>query len=312
MTDYYNCVCPVCGKKFHLKPSHKKKGKNHYCSKACHYKAKKEYMAGEKNHQYGLKGRKNPSWRSDNRISSYGYIMERHPEHPFCQKDGFVLQHRLVAEKYLLTPENSVCINGEMYLNPKYEVHHKNFDRTDNCPDNLEVLSHTEHKRVHNRLNPNKRGIDGRFLKDAPDLIKVKKVSETAIIPKRMSIGAAGYDLYADTAEEIVIKPHETVMIQSNIAFEIPKGYFGAVYARSGLSTKEGLRPATCVSVIDSDYRGSVGLPMHNDSEYERIIAPHERIAQIVFQKTIAFEMQIVDKLEETERATGGFGSSGK
>lgn len=142
--------------------------------------------------------------------------------------------------------------------------------------------------------------------------IKVKKLTDTAIVPQKQSNGAAGYDLYADTDVAITILPHQTVMVQSNLAFEIPKGYFGAIYARSGLSTKFGIRPATCVSVIDSDYRGSVGLPIHNDSETERTIEPHERVAQIVFQKALDAELEVVDELEDTERGTGGFGSTGK
>ena len=144
-----------------------------------------------------------------------------------------------------------------------------------------------------------------------PEVVKVKRVSETAIIPERSSLGAAGFDLYADIAEPVTIKPHETVVIQSNIAFEIPKNYFGAIYARSGLSTRSGLRPATCVSVIDSDYRGSVGLPLHNDSNMERVVNPHERVAQIVFQEALNVELELVDKLDDTERGANGFGSSG-
>lgn len=142
--------------------------------------------------------------------------------------------------------------------------------------------------------------------------IKVKKLSDTAILPQRQSIGAAGYDLYADIDVAVTIMPHETVIIQSNIAFEIPQGYFGAVYARSGLSTKLGIRPATCVSVIDSDYRGSVGLPIHNDSNMPRTIEPHERVAQIVFQKALVADLELVDSLEDTERGSGGFGSTGR
>ncbi|MBO5319463.1 MAG: dUTP diphosphatase [Ruminococcus sp.] len=310
--EWNNCVCPVCGKAFHLKPFAVKRFKKHYCSKKCHYIAKKEYMAGEKNHQYGLKGQKNASWQSDTRLSSYGYIMVRQPTHPFCDKEGFMLQHRLIAEQYLLTPENSVEVNGKLYLNPEYQVHHKNFDRMDNDPSNLMILTHQEHKLIHNRLNPNERDELGRFVKKEPEIIKVKRVTETAILPERLSIGAAGYDLYTDNAEPVVIKPHETVMIQSNIAFEIPKNYFGAVYARSSLSAKKGLRPATCVSVIDSDYRGSVGLPIHNDSDHERIVEPHERVAQIVFQKALIVDLELVDELEETERSDGGFGSTGR
>lgn len=142
--------------------------------------------------------------------------------------------------------------------------------------------------------------------------IKIKKTSETATIPQKMSGEAAGYDLYADNEQPITIKPHETVLIPSGIAFEIPKGYFGAIYARSGLSTKQGLRPATCVSVIDSDYRGTVGLPIHNDTNEEKVIQPHERVSQIIFQKHLECELELVDSLGETERADNGFGSSGK
>ena len=78
------------------------------------------------------------------------------------------------------------------------------------------------------------------------------------------------------------------------------------------MSTKEGIRPATCVSVIDSDYRGTVGLPLHNDSNEERVIKPHERVAQIVFQKALVVELELVDELDTTERGNNGFGSSGR
>lgn len=141
--------------------------------------------------------------------------------------------------------------------------------------------------------------------------IKIKKLTPTAIAPKRQSDGAAGYDLYIDSAEPIKIPPHSTVMVQSNIAFQIPDGFFGAVYARSGLSTKEGIRPATCVSVIDSDYRGSVGLPLHNDTDTEKIVEPYSRVAQIVFHKTFTPSLIEVEELEETKRGDSGFGSSG-
>lgn len=141
--------------------------------------------------------------------------------------------------------------------------------------------------------------------------IKIKKLTPTAIAPKRQTDGAAGYDLYIDSAEPIKIPPHSTVMVQSNIAFQIPDGFFGAVYARSGLSTKDGVRPATCVSVIDSDYRGSVGLPLHNDTDSEKVIAPYSRVAQIVFQRAYTPKIVVVDTLSETERGVGGFGSTG-
>ena len=138
-----------------------------------------------------------------------------------------------------------------------------------------------------------------------------QRFSDTAVLPQRQSKGAAGYDLCADISEPISIMPHSTVVIQSNIGIEIPEGYFGAVYARSGMSTKRGLRPATCVSVIDSDYRGSIGLPIHNDTNEIRVVEPYERVAQIIFQKTLAAELVEVDELDSTERGKGGFGSTG-
>lgn len=312
MVETTNCVCAFCGKPLHKKPSHLKRAKNHYCSQKCHYEAKKEYMKGEGNHQYGIKGRDNASWKSDTRISNYGYLLERAEDHPLADNHGFVFQHRLVAEQHLLTSDNSFEINGRRYLKKEYHVHHKNFDRTDNRPENLVVMTASEHRSMHCKLNPMDRDSDGRFKKFATDIVKIKKVTDSAIIPKRSSDGAAGYDLSVDTSEPITIKPHETVMVQSNIAFEIPKGYFGAIYARSGISTKRGLRPATCVSVIDSDYRGSVGLPIHNDSEEVRVVQPHERVAQIVFQKALDVDLELVDSLEETDRGDNGFGSTGR
>lgn len=143
--------------------------------------------------------------------------------------------------------------------------------------------------------------------------MRVKKFTETAILPTRSTEGSAGYDLYVDIDKEVDIPPNYTAMLHTNIAVEIPRGYFGAVYARSGLSTKKGLRPATCVSVIDSDYRGEIGLPIYNDdSEHFQTIQPHERVAQLVIQPYIAPDLEEVDELDETDRGESGFGSSGR
>ena len=142
--------------------------------------------------------------------------------------------------------------------------------------------------------------------------VKIKKLTESAIIPTKGTEEAAGFDLYVDNDNAVTILPHETEMLQTNIAFELPRGYFGAVFARSGLSTKKGIRPSTCVSVIDSDYRGSVGVPLHNDSNEPRVIEPHERVAQMVIIPIPEVEFVLVDSLEETERGTGGFGSTGR
>lgn len=141
--------------------------------------------------------------------------------------------------------------------------------------------------------------------------IKIKRLTDTAIIPTRATDGAAGYDLYVDTDTSIVISPHKTRMLQTNIAFEIPVGWFGAVFARSGLSTRHGIRPSTCVSVIDSDYRGSVGVPLHNDFDSAYMVRRGERVAQIVFLPAGQFDLVEVDDLTDTDRGNGGFGSTG-
>lgn len=145
-----NCKCTICGKEFHVKPSHMHE--NITCSKECCKKYRHKLMSGSGNHQYGLKGELNASWKSDERITNYGYKKIRALSHPFKDCDGFVFEHRLVAEQYLLTDENSVEIDGKKYLNPDYEVHHKNRNKLDNRPENLLVVTKSEHMKIHAKL----------------------------------------------------------------------------------------------------------------------------------------------------------------
>jgi dUTP pyrophosphatase len=141
--------------------------------------------------------------------------------------------------------------------------------------------------------------------------IKVKKLSDKATIPTRGSEQAAGYDLYAANTEMITIAPHETVKVPTDLAIEIPNGYFGGVFARSGLATKSGLRPANCVGVVDSDYRGNVIVALHNDTDLPRVIDIKERVAQLVILPYLNVEFNEVNELDETERGSNGFGSTG-
>ena len=142
--------------------------------------------------------------------------------------------------------------------------------------------------------------------------INIKKLTEKAILPERGSAYAAGYDLFADLEESIEIQPHETKMIGTGLAMEVPKGYFGGVFARSGLSAKEGLRPANCVGVVDADYRGEVKVALHNDGEVVREIKPGQKIAQLVVVPFLSVEFDEVKELSKTVRGVGGFGSTGK
>ena len=142
--------------------------------------------------------------------------------------------------------------------------------------------------------------------------INIKRLSETAKLQERGSAYAAGYDLFADLQEVIEIKPHETYMINTGVAMEIPEGYWGGVFARSGLSAKEGLRPANCVGVVDADYRGPVCVALHNDGEVIRTVTPGQKIAQLVVVPFLAVEFDEVEELSDTVRGAGGFGSTGK
>lgn len=167
-----NCICEICNKKFHLKPYHKSRYNHHYCSRKCHSIAKIEYMKGEKNHQYGLKGEKNSSWLSNERISVYGYRMIRNLEHPFANCDGFVFEHRLVAEKYLLYNECSIEIEGMKYLSQQYVVHHLDFNRLNNNKSNLRIMKRGEHTALHMSLE-NKKNMEDYCNKNSLDFNKV-------------------------------------------------------------------------------------------------------------------------------------------
>lgn len=142
--------------------------------------------------------------------------------------------------------------------------------------------------------------------------IKVKKLFENAIIPTRGSKYSAGMDLYACIDNPIVVTPHQTVKIGTGLAIELPHGYFGAIFARSGLATNQGLRPANCVGCCDEDYRGEYIVALHNDTDTPQTINPMERIAQLVVIPYLPIEFTEVDELSDTDRGNGGFGSTGK
>ena len=142
--------------------------------------------------------------------------------------------------------------------------------------------------------------------------INIKRLTDSAKLPDRGSALAAGYDLFADVTEDVTIEPHETKMIGTGLEMEIPVGCFRGIFERRGLSTKEGLRPANCVGVVDSDYRGEIKVALHNDGEVARVVTPAEKIAQLVVVPFLSVSFNEVDKLTDTDRGEGGFGSTGK
>ena len=142
--------------------------------------------------------------------------------------------------------------------------------------------------------------------------INIKKLKEIAVTPTYGSEFSAGADLYACMENKVVLQPGETKIIHTGIAMEVPMGYAGLIYARSGLATKKGLAPANKVGVVDSDYRGEVMVALHNHSIKAAEIEPGERIAQMVITPYLKGLYQEVENLEETKRGEGGFGSTGK
>lgn len=155
-------------------------------------------------------------------------------------------------------------------------------------------------------------------------VIKIKKLTETAKIPTKNFDSDAAFDLYADikdtfkpfgTAENekgVKVMPGQTVKIGTGVAMEIPEWYWGAIYARSGLATKQGLRPANAVGVVDSHYRGEIIVAIHNDSSDVQIIHHGDRIAQFMLAPVIETKFEEVSELSDSDRGEGGFGSSGK
>lgn len=143
--------------------------------------------------------------------------------------------------------------------------------------------------------------------------LKIKKMRENAVIPRRATQGSAGMDLYACIENEITVKPHECVKFPTGIAIALPSADYGAfIFARSGLSVNHGLAPANCVGVVDSDYRGEIMVGLVNQFDTPYTVEPGERIAQMVIMPVALPEIEECDTLDDTERGDGGFGHSGK
>lgn len=154
-------------------------------------------------------------------------------------------------------------------------------------------------------------GFDQEF--DGMKVINAVLDDDTAQLPKRADSHSAGYDLYAHIGdmEEFGIMPGETLMIGTGVHVRIPDGYFGGIFARSGLASKKGLRPANCVGILDETYTGEIKVALHNDSKEMQVIKDGERIAQLVIIPYATVIFNQVDELEKTERGDNGFGSTG-
>ena len=142
--------------------------------------------------------------------------------------------------------------------------------------------------------------------------VRFKKLKKKKKIPTRGSKFSAGYDLYAATNKDIQIPPHSTVKIGTGLAMDLPYGYFGAIFARSGIATKRGLRPANAVGICDADYRNEYIVALHNDTDEIQTIQAGERIAQLILLPYQDIDFKEVNELSNTDRGMGGFGSTGE
>ena len=142
-------------------------------------------------------------------------------------------------------------------------------------------------------------------------IVNIKKLDENATLPTYGSEFSAGADLYACLEGPVTIYPGTSVLIHTGLAMEIPVGYAGLIFARSGLATKQGLAPSNKVGVIDADYRGEIMVSLYNHSKEARVVENGERIAQLVISPFITAQWNVVDELSETLRGEGGFGSTG-
>ena len=142
--------------------------------------------------------------------------------------------------------------------------------------------------------------------------VRIKKLRPDAVVPTYGSEFSAGADLYAAEEGTVTIAPHETALVHTGLSLEIPEGYCGFIYARSGLATKKGLAPANKVGVIDADYRGEVMVSLHNHTNTPQSVEPGERVAQMVIAPFLKAQFTLAEELSDTVRGTGGFGSTGK
>ena len=140
--------------------------------------------------------------------------------------------------------------------------------------------------------------------------VRIKKLTDTARLPAYGSAWAAGADLYSDE-DAFTVAPGETHLTHTGLSIEIPEGYGGFIYARSGLATKRGLAPANKVGVIDADYRGEIMVSLHNHSDKPQTVEAGERVAQLVIAPFLKAEFEEADELSDTVRGKGGFGSTG-
>lgn len=320
-----NLVCTNCGKQFHEKPSLMNRHKRtcgYFCCKECFNEYRKTWFRGANNHQYGLKGNLNSSFKGDEIYNLNNNIVDIRVychQHPYADSAGRVLKHRLIVEQNanLFDERYFIKIDGKRYLKQDIDVHHKNFNHDDNRIENLEPMTRAEHTSLHNTQKEIIRDKKGRIVSvidHTPRIIKIKKLFDGVNIPQKQHIGDAAFDVF--TPKQIEIHKGRN-LIPLGFAIELPKGYAALIRSRSGFSLKgmessDGERHDADVitGLIDENYRGEVGVIIKSDEDF--VLDKGIRIGQMLPYKVPNVEFVEVDELGESERGTSGYGSTGK
>lgn len=295
-----NVTCYACKIPFYMKPSQlalRKYPDKVTCSLECSKVARSKRSTGEGNHQYGLRGELNSSFKSDIMVSTYGYILIRNIGHPEAMYNGYMFLHRLVMEEYLRTTEQYEYLreqNGFLVLPNEFIVHHKDENKFNNTLSNLEVLYLGEHTALHHELV-------GGHLKNT----KTKGTLSAGTLTKKHKIDA-GLDV--SSSEEVIIKAWNSAVISTGLHINVPEGYVGLLWSRSGLSVKYKLEVGA--GCIDSGYTGEVKVHLYNHGLEDYKVNIGDRIAQLLTIPVLLEEYIEVDNLEESTRGTGGFGST--
>lgn len=304
-----NVTCYICKKQFHVKPYHLKNMKNPEritCSRKCSVFERKERMSIN-NHQFGLLGELNSSFKSDFMKNKYGYILVRDVNHPIKTKNNFVMFHRVVMEEFLISTGQYSILNfdnktNRYYLPKKYIVHHINENKLDNRLHNLEVMLKKDHTKLHNKQLLINRNDVGNFI----NVEYVGKFKGNRLIKKHDL--DAGQDICSN--EEITILPLKSKLISTNLYIEIPSNHVGLIWSRSGLSVKNKLEVGA--GCIDENYRGEIKVHLYNFGSENYIVKKGDKIAQLLTIPINNKPYIKVKKLSETSRGEGGFGSTGK
>jgi deoxyuridine 5'-triphosphate nucleotidohydrolase len=299
--------CLICGEKFLTKKSHL--GRRKTCSKDCDNIRRKTMYAGENNPNFGNRGPNNPLFKTGERITRYGYKMIYKPDHPNAQKDGYIFEHRYVMSQHL----------GRSLTNEEH-VHHKDENKLNNEIDNLEIVSLSEHTRLHNEEKLIVRDELGKIAfvlrKGRNPLrvnVRVKKTAPDVNLPKYQTELAAGFDIeaYIGAGETITIPVGERVLIGTGLCVQLPPKFELQLRPRSGLALKNGITLTNSPATIDADYTGEVKVILENRGSQPFVVENGMRICQGVVKQFETAKFTLVEELAPTDRGIGGFGSSG-